>query len=288
MTYQILLGLLCRIIWATAIFQLSVRHSVHFDWILLPILSNKRQQQSCNVTTFWGGQSWQDKWRPPSKHRGRWDRLWLIPHSLSVQSAHYWGKSGHSPTWLRARLLGGLLLLELGHYAKHAAATVPLAVTQRVVLVHKHSQPIAFHLATQLSRYLEPCYTQVIQYMCADSSYGGQKHNRMSVMLSSLLEILHTMLCVHVCVCVCWGCLPPHHWAAVCGTARGSLPVCPVPTPHSAEPRTAAPPLVGPVAARGKTQAEINYRQHTARRTMKICSDKPELLSYIAIVWLKH
>lgn len=55
------------------------------------------------------------------------------------------------PTWLRAWLLGALLFLELGHYAKHAAPTVPLAVIQRVVLVHKHSQPTVFHLATQLS-----------------------------------------------------------------------------------------------------------------------------------------
>lgn len=96
---------------------------------------------------------------------------WADLSSLSVQSGDFWGKSGHSPTWLRARLLGGLLLLELGHYAKHAAATVPLAVTQWVVLVHKHSQPIAFHLATQLSRYLETCHTKDVQATCALGSW---------------------------------------------------------------------------------------------------------------------
>ncbi len=104
----------------------------------------------------------------------RWCQQWLIPHSEPISPVL---TSGRSPTWLRARLLGSLLLLELGHYAKHAAATVPLAVTQRVVLVHKHSQPIAFHLATQLSRYRSHATLNTYRTWCTEalsySEYGG-------------------------------------------------------------------------------------------------------------------
>lgn len=57
------------------------------------------------------------------------------------------------------------------------------------------------------------------------------------------------------CRCDCSSCRNPesgplHRWVAVYGRARGSLPVCPVPSQHSAERWTAAPPLVGPVAER--------------------------------------
>lgn len=158
LTNQISLSLLCRIIWRTVnIWAFSLSFST-FNAAVLP---NERQQQSWYILR-------QTQHAEYCKY-GRWTLTdspsWADVSSLSVD---FWGQSGHSPTWLRTRLLGGLLFLELGHYSKHAAATVPLAVTQWVVLVHKHSQPIAFHLATQLSRYLEPCYSKDIQNMCAD------------------------------------------------------------------------------------------------------------------------
>lgn len=56
---------------------------------------------------------------------------------------------------------------------------------------------------------------------------------------------------------ICCGCLPPHHWAGVYGRAMGSLPVYPIPLPHSAEHWTVAPPLVGLAAARWKPQAKM-------------------------------
>lgn len=85
-------------------------------------------------------------------------------------------------------------------------------------------------------------------------------------LMSSILQRYHTQWSMCMQTHIYWGCLPPHHWAAGCGKARGFLPVSQVPAPRSAERWTAAPPLVGPVAVR-MTENKVNLTHHNATLT---------------------
>lgn len=63
-----------------------------------------------------------------------------------------------------------------------------------MVLVHKHSQPIAFHLATQLSLYLETCHTEDVQTKWA-GLHNVANGNNVSVCLC--VVFLGFFMCLH-------------------------------------------------------------------------------------------
>lgn len=68
--------------------------------------------------------------------------------------------------------------------------------------------------------------------------------------------------------------LPPRRWAAGCGRARRSLPLCPVRLPRSAGLWKAPPPLVGPVASGGDNKSQDPLQQYFKRDVASGCRNE--------------